>query len=362
MLSDKAFAFIWVLFLGLILGENFTRQSIDDRGFEASYVSPLYAWMLFVPIIYMAAFGRERGDVWLYMHNYRRLPVIWSDAIELIRSHSDSGRGFYIFETVISVLTNNSETAFRLIVALCHTIPLISVFRRYSPSYGFSVFMFAALGCHMGWMMNGIRQFLACTMIFAATPLMINKKYIPLIAVILLAYTVHTSAIIMLPIVFVVQGTAWNWKTVVLLLVAVVATYIFATVSGSFDALLENTEYASTMASMQEYGDDGVNPIRVLVYSVPAIMAFLYRREMAEYDEPVINICVNMSIITAAITLIAMVTSGIMVGRLPIYTNMYSFILLPYIFKYILGPRDAGWIKIAASVCYVAFYLIESGW
>lgn len=362
MVSDKVFTFIWVLVLGLALNENFSKKIIDSQGLVTRRASSAYAWILFVPIIYMAAFGRERGDVWLYMYNYRGLPTNWSDAISMIKSHPSSGKGFYIFESVISVLTNRNETAFRLIIALCHAIPVIVVFRRYSPDYGFSVFMFVAMGCHLAWMMNGIRQFLACAMIFAATPLIVRKKYIPLVIIILLASTVHTSAIIMLPIVFTVQGKAWNRKTVLLLFASIIAAYVFANVAGSFDQLLANTEYANAMSNMQEYGDDGVNPIRVVVYSVPAIMAFVYRKRLAQYDDPVINICVNMSVITAAITLIAMVTSGIMVGRLPIYTNLYCLILLPYIFKNAMRRADASLVKPVAVVSYIGFYIVECGW
>lgn len=39
-----------------------------------------------------------------------------------------------------------------------------------------------------------------------------EKKYVALIVIILLATTVHSSAFIMLPIIFVVQGKPWNKK------------------------------------------------------------------------------------------------------------------------------------------------------
>ena len=45
-----------------------------------------------------------------------------------------------------------------------------------------------------------------------------KKKYIPLIAIILLGATFHASALLMIPIIFIVQGKAWNKKSVLCIL------------------------------------------------------------------------------------------------------------------------------------------------
>ena len=100
----------------------------------------------------------------------------------------------------------------------------------------------------------------------------------------------------------------------------------------------------------------GVNPIRVLVYSVPALLAFLLRRQIQERDDPRIDLFVNMSIISAAIYLIGMVTSGIMIGRLPIYVSLYGYALLPYEFDCIPSKRKASILKVTAIALYVAYY------
>ena len=90
-----------------------------------------------------------------------------------------------------------------------------------------SLYLFVASGCHIAWMMNGLRQFLAVSIIMAATPLMLKRKYVPLIGVILLAATVHSSALIMIPIIFIVQGKAWNKKTLLFIGVTIVLTYVY---------------------------------------------------------------------------------------------------------------------------------------
>jgi transmembrane protein EpsG len=272
-------------------------------------------------------------------------------------SSSDSGRGFLIFQWIIKNITRGDVTAYRLILALLHSIPVLYVFRKYSSDYLISLYLFVASGCHIGWMMNGLRQFLAVSIIMAATPLLLKKKYIPLIAVILLAATIHTSALIMLPVVFIVQGEPWNIKTLVFILLSIIMMYLFSTYTGLLDTALENTEYAGLMASAEQMGDDGTNSIRVLVNSIPMLLSFVGLGILKQKRNPLINICINMSIITSCLYLISMVTSGVMLGRLPIYTSLYSFILLPYVIKEIFTEASAKLVTVAMIVLYFMYYL-----
>lgn len=110
---------------------------------------------------------------------------------------------------------------------------------------------------------------------------------------------------------------------------AIIAMFILSKNPALMDTILGETEYAGAVTEMQRLGDDGVNPLRVLVTAVPVLLAFVQRRRILREENPVIHICVNMSIITVGFNLIAMVTSGILMGRMAIYTNLYSFIIMP---------------------------------
>ena len=59
-------------------------------------------------------------------------------------------------------------------------------------------FCFVAGTDYMSWCHNGIRQFLAIAIIMAGFPLLLKRKYIPLIAIILLGATFHASALLMI--------------------------------------------------------------------------------------------------------------------------------------------------------------------
>ena len=57
------------------------------------------------------------------------------------------------------------------------------------------------------WMYSGIHPFIAMTAIFVYFGMMGRKKHVPLICIILLMVTIHGSAVMSIPIAFIIQ-----WK------------------------------------------------------------------------------------------------------------------------------------------------------
>ena len=62
--------------------------------------------------------------------------------------------------------------------------------------------------------------------------------------------------------------------------------------------MMQETQYANMVSDWNEWGDDGTNALRVLVYSIPTILSFIGLKYIRAEDNPVINFCTNMSIIS----------------------------------------------------------------
>ena len=123
------------------------------------------------------------------------------------------------------------------------------------------------------------------------------------------------------------------------------------------ETAVQGTQYSESIAF---WDDDGSNPIRVLFNAVPTIFAFIARKRIDEADDPVINISVNMSIISTTLWLISMVTSGIHMGRLPIYVSMYNYLLFPYLIKYCFeNISTAKLVKITTILVYLVYYYYQ---
>ena len=111
---------------------------------------------------------------------------------------------------------------------------------------------------------------------------------------------------------------------------------IFGTVNEtqtSTDILYEitmNTEYAEEWTYIEQ--DVGTNIIRALVAAVPVLLSLIKRKQIADTPHPrYIDICINFSVITFGLYLFASVTSGIFIGRLPMYCEIFNLILFPWL-------------------------------
>ena len=357
-MSEYYFIFVWMAAIAYISMSMQVKERIMVLGKMEWRWNILMAIIVFIPVIHLASMGVPKNDTGVYLTAYTNSEASWSSIMQAIRQH-ESGFGFIVFRDTIKILSGGSVTAFRVILALCQILPVIFVFRKYSVSYMISAYLFVASGSHIAWMMNGLRQFLAVAIVFAGTGFIIKRRLIPAIALILIAATVHTSALVMLPVVFIVQGKAWNKKTLLYMVVAVVAMFIFSRRADLMDVLLQGTEYEGTIETWHNMGDNGVHPIRVIVNAVPVVLAFYAREVIYKKKNPMLNICVNMSIINLGIYLIAMVTSGIMLGRLPIYVVLYTLILLPYLVYNVDWGNYNMLLRSGLIVGYFLYYLMQ---
>lgn len=344
--------FIWLIFM-LLLSSGLQPQKEElVQGKKVYRYTPFFAFMIFLPILLMTVFGRPRSDTYAYISSFRAYSI--DEMIESVQSAKEPG--FVIFNLVIKSIFGNNTTAYRLAMALVQAIPLMVIFRKWSEDYLFTIYLFVANGMHLAWMMNGIRQFMAVTIIFAATPWVLERRYLRSILVVLLAASFHRSALFMLPVVLFIQGEPWNWKTILVSLAIVFSTVFFAGNSAAFDSVAGIVGYSTE--AVREWGDDGTNPIRVALSAIPMVLAFFFREQLWVENDGMINLCVNMSVVTTGVNLLAMVTSGILTGRMPIYTSLYNLILLPHLIDKCFDERYRQIIKVAAIVLYfLSFYV-----
>ncbi len=329
-------------------------------GVQEERYSWLFAFIVFLPIIIMAGTRGDFADTWSYRQTFiKSIPQSLPEIINYVFNDVAKDRGFSLLSGFIKLIIGNNADLYFCILATIQGCILVTILKKYSTHYILSVFLFVASTDYLSWMFNGLRQFTAVVIIFAATSLIVKRKYLPLIAIILLASTMHGSALIMVPIVFIVQGEAWNKKTLLFILVALLAIFFVGNFTSLMDNALADTQYKNVVSDFTELKDDGTNPIRVLIYSIPAIISFFGRKRIVEANNKVINICTNMSIISAGLYLVSMFTSGVYIGRLPIYCSLYSYILLPWEMENIFKDNIKTFVYLVLVAGYLGFYYYQ---
>lgn len=318
----------------------------------------LFAFTVFFPVIWMAGHRGYIGDTGVYIRTFVEMPEDFNGFVGYLNPDAKDW-AFFALSCLIKVLFGDNPTRYFMIIAFLQGVILLGVFRKYSPDYLVSVFLFLASADYISWMFNGIRQFTAVTIILAGTGWMIRKKHIRVILLILLASQFHKSALLMIPIYLIAQGKAWNVRTMLFMALVILAVVYVQRFTNILDDLLAETQYSNVVSEYQSFHDDGTSPIRVLVYSVPALFAFIGRRKIIQVNNPLINLSTNMALISAGLYIISAFTSGIFLGRLPIYASIFGYILLPWEIDYLYKDNSRISVYFLMIIFYLLFYYYQ---
>lgn len=317
---------------------------------------PLWAFLIYLPLVIWSGFRGYVGDTGAYMKMFQEIP----SGLRNIPSYIDTiekDKGFYLFSAVIKDLISDNVNVYFIILALIQVVLLIKVYRKYSSNYIVTFFLFVASTDYISWMFNGIRQFTAVTITFFAFEYILKKKYVPAVLIVLFAALFHGSALLVLPFIFIAQGQAWNKKTILFIIAVIVAVMFIGKFTDILDTLLAETQYKNVVSDWQEWQDDGTNILRVLVYAVPSVLSLIGLRFIKYADDPVINLCTNMSIASVGFYVVSMFTSGIFIGRLPIYFSLYGYILLPWEIEHMFSEKSVKLVYLAMIAGYLGFYM-----
>lgn len=320
----------------------------------------IFALIAVIPLVFFAGTrSKTIGDTGSYMSVFDNAPASISEIPDYI-GNMNKDQMFYAMTVAIKHFFGNSYKVYFTLIALFQAVVLASVLRIYSENYLISLFIFFASADYMSFMNNGIRQFIAVCIIFGASQYIFERKYIHAFISVIIAAQFHQSALIMLPIILIVQGKPWNKSTTIILLFALLSMAFVGNFTNILESMLSETNYSNIVTSWKEWGDDGTNPLRVAVYCVPSLLSILGLRYIREDNNPVINVCTNMSIVTVGLYVISMVTSGVYIGRLPIYVSLFSnCILLPWEIRNIFNRETSVFINNSMIICYILFYYYQ---
>lgn len=317
-----------------------------------------WAIVMFAPVALGAALRTTaEGDTGTYKLMFDEAPSVVSQATDYILN-SERDKGYVLWEVIFKSIFGDNFQLFIGINAIFCAILLIAAYRKLSCSYAISIFLFVSGFEYFQWMFNGMRQFMAVCIALACTEDIINKRYTRIIIPFAIAASLHMSVLIILPCLFFVQGKAVN-KRILLFIVGVIFVGVVLGRTGQLNdiiaELMQSTQYDSVLDEFYMTMDSGTNALRVLVYLVPTFLAFIGLRFIRQENDPIINFCTNMSIISAGIYIVSMFTSAIMIGRLPIYFSIYNYILLPWEIQHFFEKRSAQLVSVGLVVCYMAY-------
>lgn len=349
--------FIYVFIIGY-LGKSY----VCSRNIYTKYDSRItlfFAVLILVLPIFFIGMRTNYIDTKAYIEGFNTLPSGWSAFINTIGAAK--GPGWILYEWIIKRFLTKSGNIFILFTAVIQGIAVLKLYYKYSTDYSLSVLLFF-LSCSFVNMMNGIRQFLAVALILYFADYIFEKKYLKFIVIAFIACTIHISAIIWIPVIFIVQGETWNRKTILFSLIILLSIVFLDRFTGVLTNALMETSYSGYVDQFDI--DDGSNFIHTLLAVIPLFIAFIGRHKIEECKDNRIKIMVNISVIGVMVSLLANFTSGILIGRMPIYFTIFNFALYPWLLDNVFYGKDKRIIRLLCILGYVgyAMYYMTHSW
>jgi len=291
----------------------------------------------------VAGLRNNIGDTFFYMHSYQIETFTWA-TIDYSKDF-----GFNILQLLLKQISGDPQLLV-FATALFTSGTIAWVLYRYSRMYELSLYLYITTGAFTT-SMNGIRQFLAAAIIFAGTKYLLNGDWKRFCLLVLFASTIHRSALILLPIYFMVRRPAWTRQSFLLIGAAVLIVLGFNQFMGTLFTVIGDTPYGH----YSTFSEGGANAMRVLVAAAPLAIAF-YGRERLKSLAPELDPIINMALINALFMLIA--TQNWIFARFSIYFGLYQLLLIPWTVK-LFREKDRKLVYYLILIFYFLYFMYE---
>ena len=312
---------------------------------------------MIVVIMWMTCFSFLRtsyNDTVHYIYFWERAEDI-SDFIKSGVLLDLTGNPFSLFwESFSHTIAENYHVYF-LLPALLSSFAVIKLFKQYSVSPALSLLIFCSIGTYIMYM-AALKQCFAMFFLLLSIPYAERKQYLKFYILVTIAILFHTHAFmfIILPFLF---EKPWSKIAWIGLFSVVFAMATYDKTLGAF------MEYAQSIGALVDEAElfDGhqINPLRVIVYWVPSILALVFRKRLFQESSRYENLFANMAITSSLILTLGLVQAANLFARMAAYFEIATAIAIPWMIKKLFAKRSARYITLCAVVLYFCYFLYE---
>lgn len=340
---------IWVVFVGL-LGEFSATFKKNELGEYEKHISKTFVFIAMAYIVFMVGMRSDVGDTYAYIKMFNDMP---SNIIEFSTEQYTKDRGFFILSILFRQFISQDYQIWLFTIAVISGFAVFRAVYKYSSNYFYSLFLFITM-VQFVWMLNGMRQFIAVSILFAKLDLIVDKKPIQLFVLALLLSTIHITALIIIPVYFYAQIKPFTMEQLLAIIVILIIGLSVDKIAGAYSYTLEDTAYEGYLQAAAT--SDGSNILRSIVAMCPFALAWFGRKNIMKKKSKLIDVCINMSLGSGLLYFISSFSGGILIGRLPIYFDMYNILLLPWLLQNIFEKKEQRLAYFVVSICFLTFF------
>ena len=312
----------------------------------------LYAIVIFAYIAFFCSFRDIVLDTSAYIDSFNALPMDWGEMIHQV-SKIQTGKVFYLIAGIFKLLISDNHYAWLGFLCIISCWCILRGLYKNSVDFTLSAFLFIAT-TNFTWLINGTRQFLVVSILFACSNWLIEGKKWKYILLALLLTTIHSSAIFIIPVCFFISSKTFLDKKIVLFaVITVIGTKYSEKVFELLKVLMDKDYTDSLMAG------GGSNIMRLLIASVPIIIVLMAYKYVKANAPATIRLAINMSFIGTCFYFASSFTNGILIGRMPIYFTVYNLYLLPWVIKNCFNEESKKIAQFACIVLYLVYFYYQ---
>lgn len=344
---------LWVILMRVLCSGEMKYSTLPSGG-RAYKVSPTVAYVTIAYIIFWVGIRSGVADTRAYIGGFEANHQSLADIPSILLSNG-KGNGWTTLLVLFKNCISTDYHAWLMTMALFMGLAIAHCYQRYSEAFFFCMLIFILNG-NQSWMLNGMRQFFCVCVLALALPWLIAGKKWHYLTLLIILSSIHFTVLLMIPLYFVLRQEPWSkliWMSVAAI---VCACYMADSVAVFAQDSLRSTSYAGSTVFNPDEADNGVHPLRVLVAAVPACLAWVNRKRLTKENNMLLNICVNASLFSAMLYLFGVFTSGILMGRLPVYCEIFATLGLPAIINRFSKARHRKLLYTSSVIFYSLFY------
>ena len=317
-----------------------------------SFLIVLFACVL----IFVAAFREGFQDTGVYKNLYKSIGTDFQNAFNEDFAIQDPG--FNLFMVLLNRVNTDPQTLM-IVSAVVITGSYVKIITKYSGDLPFSLFLMLCVVFIST--MNGLRQVLAGVILVMGWPLIRERKPLLFVLVALLASTFHASAIIVIPLYFIISGRRYNPGIWLFLLFIVLC---FASPSAAYRIMgdvLEDSLYKDYLENESKMG-----VMRLIVEAVPVVISLLYHKINPPGNtgsggnsarQRMIDVLINMQIVSLGFTALGL--QMVYFARISMYFSLVLPLLLPETIKGVFNKESVRTVKRITIIMYLFYYAYQ---
>lgn len=311
-------------------------------GYEHSKRTGFLLFFCVVPLIYTAGFRYNIGTDFAayYKLNQVFTANFWTSLASLGEA------GILVLRDLVSLFSTDGAAYIFTFSLLTVGLSCIVLFRN-TDDYVFTLMLYIFCGCWHG-SFNGVRQYLATTVLMLGFHFIREKKLIPYAITVFVAFLFHHSAIVMIVPYFVMRNEVTPRNIIFLAIGTLIVSLNYETMF-QFVGFLKDRD-----VMMNTYATSSVNILRVLANAAPAIAAIIINMGK-ELDEEQ-TFCINGLIINA-VAMIASANSTYL-ARIGVYTGVFIPLYLSRVIR-LKNKNFERFFRAMIVVLFAIFWYVE---